>query len=244
MTTMSALDGQSRQRDLQEVFLRSTKITALLAFCVGSILMLDGKALISVWVGPNYVFVYVPLMVLVLGHAISVAQSPSVNILLARGQHRPMGWWTLGEGVLNLALSVYWAGKYGIVGVALGTAVPQIFVKLTLQPWFALRAAELSAREYILGALVRPLAVCGIFLVLGRLGVSWLPGMGLLELGFKRSMANLALRDPRVLRRIHKLRSRIPLGTWQAICFKFPLGQSVLAYRIGRPCRLVILGLA
>ena len=182
MTTMSALDGQSRQRDLQEVFLRSTKITALLAFCVGSILMLDGKALISVWVGPNYVFVYVPLMVLVLGHAISVAQSPSVNILLARGQHRPMGWWTLGEGVLNLALSVYWAGKYGIVGVALGTAVPQIFVKLTLQPWFALRAAELSAREYILGALVRPLAVCGIFLVLGRLGVSWLPGMGLLEL--------------------------------------------------------------
>ncbi|MGC1833244.1 MAG: polysaccharide biosynthesis C-terminal domain-containing protein, partial [Candidatus Acidiferrales bacterium] len=111
-----------------------------------------------------------------------VAQSPSVNILLARGQHRPMGWWTLGEGVLNLALSVYWAGKYGIVGVALGTAVPQIFVKLTLQPWFALRAAELSAREYILGALVRPLAVCGIFLVLGRLGVSWLPGMGLLEL--------------------------------------------------------------
>jgi O-antigen/teichoic acid export membrane protein len=182
MTTMSALDGQSRQKDLQEVFLRSTKITAMLAFFVGSILMLDGKALLSVWVGPNYVSVYVPLMVLVLGHSISVAQSPSVNILLARGQHRPMGWWTLAEGLVNLALSIYWAGKYGIVGVALGTAVPQIFVKLTLQPWFALRAAELSAREYLLGALARPLAVCGIFLLLGRLGVSLFPGVGLLEL--------------------------------------------------------------
>jgi hypothetical protein len=79
-------------------------------------------------------------------------------------------------------LSIYWAGKYGIVGVALGTAVPQILVKLTLQPWFALRAAELSAREYLLGALARPVAVCGIFLLLGRLGVSFVPGVGLLEL--------------------------------------------------------------
>jgi O-antigen/teichoic acid export membrane protein len=182
MTKMSALDGQLRQKDLQEVFLRSTKITALLAFFIGSILMLDGKILLSVWVGPKYVSVYIPLMVLALGHSISVAQSPSVNILLARGRHRPMGWWTLIEGLFNLALSIYWAGKYGLVGVALGTAVPQIFVKLTLQPWFALRAAELSAREYILGALARPLAVCGIFLLLGRLGVSLLPGVGLLGL--------------------------------------------------------------
>jgi hypothetical protein len=94
-----------------------------------------------------------------------------------------MGWWTLGEGVVNLVLSIHWAGKYGLVGVALGTAVPQILVKLTLQPWFALRAAELSAREYMLRALVRPLAVCAIFLSLGRLGVSLLPGVGLLELG-------------------------------------------------------------
>jgi O-antigen/teichoic acid export membrane protein len=182
MTTMSALDGQSRQKDLQKVFMRSTKITALLAFCIGSILMLDGKTLLSVWVGPKYVSVYIPLMVLVLGHTISIAQSPSLNILLARGQHRPMGWWTLAEGLVNLALSIYWAGKYGIVGVALGTAVPQILVKLTLQPWFALRAAELSAREYLLGALARPVAVCGIFLLLGRLGVSFVPGVGLLEL--------------------------------------------------------------
>ncbi len=182
MTTMSALDGESRQKELQEVFLLSTKITALVSFFLGSLLLLNGKFLIRVWVGPAYLSAYAPLMVLLLGHVTSMAQSPSVNLLLASGRNRPLGWWTLSEGLVNLALSIYWAPKYGIVGVALGTALPQIFVKLTLQPWLALRVARLSAREYFLRALGRPLAVCGLFLSLTWLGTAIFPAGGLLQL--------------------------------------------------------------
>jgi O-antigen/teichoic acid export membrane protein len=167
MTTMSTLDGQDRLPELREVLLRFTRVTSLMSFLIGSILWLHGKWLIRIWIGGNYLSAYPSLMILVLGTTVAFATVPSINLMLARGKNRPLGWWTLGEGAANLVLSIYWAGKYGIAGVALGTAVPQIVVKLTLQPWFTVRAARMRLREYIVKGHLRPLVACGLFLAVG-----------------------------------------------------------------------------
>jgi O-antigen/teichoic acid export membrane protein len=166
MTTMSALEGQRRQADLKHVFLFSTKVMTLISLFLGAMLWLYGRPLIRLWVGPQYDAAYIPLMILVLGHVISLAQSPSINLLLARGRNRPLGWWTLTEGAANLALSIYWAPRYGLAGIALGTAVPQIFVKLTLQPWYALRVSRTSLGEYVREALGGPIMATLGFLLL------------------------------------------------------------------------------
>jgi len=86
--------------------------------------------------------------------------------LLACGRNQPLGWWTLTEGLVNLVLSIYWAPRYGLAGIALGTAVPQIFVKLTLQPWYALRVSRTSLREYVTGAVGGPLIATAVFVLL------------------------------------------------------------------------------
>ncbi len=166
MTTMSALEGQRRHADLKHVFLFSTKVMTLISLFSGAMLWLYGRPLIRLWVGPQYDSAYNPLMILVLGHVISLAQSPSINLLLARGRNRPLGWWTLTEGVANLVLSIYWAPRYGLAGIALGTAVPQIFIKLTLQPWYALRVSRTSLGEYVRGAVGGPVMATGVFLLL------------------------------------------------------------------------------
>jgi O-antigen/teichoic acid export membrane protein len=174
MTTMSALEGQQRRAELQDVFLRFTRVTSLMSFLIGSMLWLHGKWLIGIWTGEKYVSAYPSLMILVLGTSAAAATTPSVNLLLARGENRPVGWWGVGEGLANLGLSIYWAGKYGIAGVALGTTVPQLFVKFTLQPWYALRAAEVSLRDYFVKGLARPLAAGVIFLAVGKwLVLTW-----------------------------------------------------------------------
>lgn len=71
-----------------------------------------------------------------------------------------------------------------MVGVALGTTVPLVVVKLTLQPWYTLSKLGISAREYLQTPLIRPVFVCLLFLGSARWMMSSQLGAGLLELSF------------------------------------------------------------
>jgi O-antigen/teichoic acid export membrane protein len=160
---MSQLDGQGRHEEIRQLFLQMTRLSALASLAIGSLLVLHGRTLLLLWVGPRYVSSYPVLVLLVVGAVASTAQFGTQPTLMARGRHRAYGIWTIGEGVANLVLSIVWAHWYGIVGVALGTAVPLLVVKLTLQPWYVTKSLGLSLREYFGRALARPLAVAGLF---------------------------------------------------------------------------------
>jgi O-antigen/teichoic acid export membrane protein len=161
---MSQLDGQGRYEDINRLFLDMTRLSALASLAMGSMLVLHGRSLLLFWVGPRYVSSYSILVLLAVGAIASSAQLGTVNTLVAKGRHRAYGIWTLGEGLANLILSIIWARRYGIVGVALGTAVPLLVVKLTLQPWYVTRVLNMSLGEYFGKALARPLLVCSLFL--------------------------------------------------------------------------------
>jgi O-antigen/teichoic acid export membrane protein len=127
--------------------------------------MVNGASLIRFWVGPGFASSYTLMLVLLGGYVLMLGQQPSVDLLLAQGRHQLRGWWNLGEGAANLILSVYWGRKYGLVGIALGTAAPMIFVQICIQPWYALRTIHLPALRYLREAVLRPLLV--VVLVLG-----------------------------------------------------------------------------
>ncbi len=162
---MSHLDSQGREKEMQEIFINVTRLSALVSLAIGAVLILHGRTLLLLWVGPRYVSSYSILVLLAVGAVSSSAQLGTPVTLIAKNRHRAYGIWTIGEGLANLALSVYWAHRYGIVGVALGTAVPLLAVKLTLQPWYVARVLRLSLVDYFVRALARPLAACSIFMV-------------------------------------------------------------------------------
>lgn len=162
---MSRLDSQGRDKELREIFTNVTRLSALVSLAIGALLILHGRTLLLLWVGPRYVSSYSILVLLTVGAISSSAQLGTPVTLIAKNRHRAYGIWTIGEGLANLALSVFWAHRYGIVGVALGTAVPLLAVKLTLQPWYVARVLHLSLIDYFVKALARPLAACGLFIV-------------------------------------------------------------------------------
>jgi O-antigen/teichoic acid export membrane protein len=164
---------------------------SLISLFSGVMLWIYGRPLIRVWVGPQYESAYVPLTILLLGYVVSLAQSPSINLLLACGRNRLLGWWTLTEGAVNLALSIYWAPRYGLAGIALGTAVPQVFVKLTLQPWYALRVSRTSLGEYMTEAVGGPLIATAVFLLLAYPASRLVSASGVLSLLTTGSLAVL-----------------------------------------------------
>ena len=169
MVRLSGLSGQGNDEELKEEFLRSTRFSMLLSVFVGGILLVDGRMLISLWMGPNLLTSYPILVALTVAYIITWGQIPCPMLLFARARHhRAISWWTLGEGIANLALSILWAPKLGLLGVALGTAVPLMVSKLVIQPYYVLKDVGLSVGVYFWRGLSRALMVAVIFL-----SVSW-----------------------------------------------------------------------
>lgn len=168
---VSELDGQARNQEIRQIFLRMTRLSALASLAIGSMLLLHGRSLLLLWVGKRYVSSYPVLVLLTVGGIASLSQFGTLHTLIGLARHRAYGIWTLGEGLANLVLSIILAHRYGIVGVAMGTAIPLISVKVTLQPWYVTRVLGMSLSEYAKRAMARPLAVTVLFVGLcGLLG--------------------------------------------------------------------------
>ena len=181
LTAMSEIAGQS-SGDLTEFFLSSTKYMALISAFIASIFLLEGKALIRLWVGPAFLTSYPIVVILTAGYVVSFAQFPSQMAAFALARHRALAFLTLAEGIVNLLLSIHWAHKYGLIGVALGTTIPLLISKICVQPWYALHILRISAWRYISEALWRPVLVCGLYLGVSEWALLPHPNGGLIEL--------------------------------------------------------------
>jgi O-antigen/teichoic acid export membrane protein len=170
---MTELDGGNQQKDLRELLLRSTRLLGLLSVLGGVLLLVDGRLLLRLWVGKELLSAYPLVVVLALGYTINLAQQPSLLILISKGRHGSLGWWTIAEGVANIVLSVVWGISHGLIGVAMGTIIPMLVVKMIIQPWYALKAAEMSGWEYLRHGLGRPVLVALLFiLIAGKISVN------------------------------------------------------------------------
>jgi O-antigen/teichoic acid export membrane protein len=191
LPAMTELHVEENRGQLQRLFLRATKTTALMSFFLAALLFLNGHDLIRLWVGDLADASFPVMLVLLVGTAAGLAQAPTANVLVACGRPRPLGWWTLVEGIANLSLSIYWAQSYGLLGVAMGTAVPMLIIKAVVQPWYALRLLHLTVREYVATALAAPVALGGAFTILLWLILRLWPAPGLLALVVRVSAEGL-----------------------------------------------------
>lgn len=160
LSSMSELEGQGRQKELRHMLIASTRFSMLLSFLLGSLLVFDGRSMLRLWLGNSGTDLNISyrVMVILTGCYVAAnAQMPAWTILYARARHQLLAWVVLCDGAINLGLSIYWAHRYGLVGVAMGTLVPAIFDHLLFLPWYALRVAGVSAGEYIRHGLLRPL---------------------------------------------------------------------------------------
>ena len=162
---MTELDGGRRDDDSRELLLKSTRLLALLSILGGVLLLVNGRALLRIWVGPELVSAYPLLAILAVGYVINLALHPMLLIVIAKGKHGPLGAWTIAEGVVNIGLSILWGRSYGLLGIAMGTVVPMLAIKLIIQPYYAFKAAELSVWTFVRRGLARPLIVGPLFLI-------------------------------------------------------------------------------
>ena len=182
MPRATQLSVQGRLPELAAVFAQWTKIALSLVLFVALFLVVLGPEFLAWWVGPEYAGTAGPVMQVIMLSAIFFlpARGVALPILMGLGKPKAPALVFLGMAFANLLISLALVRPFGILGVALGTAVPNLlfsgvllaltFRELDVAPWSFLGYV---AKRAALGALA-PLAV----LVAAKLlGVASLPGL-------------------------------------------------------------------
>jgi len=145
----SHFDAKGDLRQLGQALVRVNRYSSLLAFPLTTFVVVAGKSLITVWVGSNYLSSYAILVVLMLPTALYLAQAGSPKVMYGMARHSLLARILFLEGVANLVLSIVLLRWYGVLGVALGTAIPLAFSSMFFLPVCICRLLKLRIREYL-----------------------------------------------------------------------------------------------
>ena len=163
----SQYEAKGDYGSIRDKFVFTTKISSYLEFFVGGVLIMFGNTFIQLWVGPEYKDAYPILLVLVIPIMLALMQAPSVQLVFGISKHKFFAISNLCEGAVNLMLSLILVRKIGLIGVALGTAIPMLIVKIFIQPVYVCKSIEFPLRKYYIeilgGTAIKSIFVLGVF---------------------------------------------------------------------------------
>src|ERR1700674_911994 len=155
---------------LRKVYIAGNRVCALLILPITIILILLGKHVIRIWVGARYIpHSYPVLVVLIIPFTLMLMQAASGRVLFGIGKHQSFGKVTMIEGIANLILSIALVPPLGVVGDALGTAIPLCCTFLLFMPRHLGKQLGVPVGSFVRQAYLLPL-----LLNLPLLGVVWL----------------------------------------------------------------------
>jgi O-antigen/teichoic acid export membrane protein len=159
------MSSQSQARGdiqgLRRILLLGNRASAFIIFPITVILTILGKSVIEAWVGSKYVAASYPVMlVLLYPTTLMLAQSSSGRTLWGLAKHRTWAWVALAEGAANLILSVILVRRYGIMGDAIGTAIPLVFSMILFLPRHLCKLLGIDMKSYLSQAYLLPALLC------------------------------------------------------------------------------------
>jgi len=147
---------------LRKIFVLGNRACAFIILPIAAILTILGKSVIEAWVGPKYVATSYPvLLILLFPTTLMLAQSVSGRTLWGLAKHRTLAWVVMAEGIANLILSIILVRRYGIIGDAIGTAIPLICTQVLFIPAHLCRLLGIEVLSYLKRAFVLPILLCG-----------------------------------------------------------------------------------
>lgn len=164
MASQSDAEGNSER--LRKILVGGNRACAFIILPIAAILIILGKSIIEVWVGARYIVTSYPvLVILTIPFTLMLAQATSGRILFGIGKHKMLAFVTLAEGLANLALSILLVRPYGIIGDALGTAIPLSCTFILFMPTHVCRKLGVRVGSFLRHAYVLPMIVCAPMVV-------------------------------------------------------------------------------
>ena len=146
----AALFSSSNKDKLSKVLLQSNQIVAFIStmLMVPSFLFIE--ELLYFWLNINDRDVILTAKILLVSMYILVAlRSSSVQVLLMCNKHKQLTVVAIIEAVMNLFLSIYLIQYYSIIGVAIGTLIPNVILAIVFNIPVACKFSGISVFLYL-----------------------------------------------------------------------------------------------
>jgi PST family polysaccharide transporter/lipopolysaccharide exporter len=117
-------DAGERPEQLRMIFIQGTRLSLFAVVPVAAALFMLAGPLIHAWVGPQFTASVPITQILVSVVAIRVGSATATTLLKGAGRHQLLAFANAGAALANLALSLLWIRRFGLIGQAFGTLVP------------------------------------------------------------------------------------------------------------------------
>jgi len=154
----SHLEALGKKESIQDVLRNGSRFNLFIGLPIAVTYIVLGQEFIGLWMGAEYAQLsgYV-LMILAATQLLSFQQYTISSVLFGVSMHKYIAYWRVIEAVLNLGLSIILIQYMGVVGVAIGTAVPHILVSVIVFPLLAKKVSDLPLRHYFIESIGRPM---------------------------------------------------------------------------------------
>jgi O-antigen/teichoic acid export membrane protein len=163
MPASSALSTQRSAAEMGNLLARTTRYCTMFLLLTGLPLMVCGFPILRLWVGPVYALASIRyLRILVLANILRSICAPYATLLSATGRQGAASITAISEAVVNLGSSIYFASRFGAIGVAYGTllgAVVSIALHFAVTMHLTRQTLAISRMKLFLKGVSRPTVV-------------------------------------------------------------------------------------
>ena len=187
VSEMEAVDDVD---SIRNVLLQGGRLSVLLALPISIVYLIMGREFIGMWMGAEYAVSSADVLVILTSCVLLACPHMTISsVLYGMSRHDIIARLRTMEAAANLLLSIVLVQTVGIVGVALGTAIPHVLFMGIALPLFVRRILDYSFFEYVLNIYVRPM-LASIPFVTTCLAIKTLyPSTGLLDFMIKVALA-------------------------------------------------------
>lgn len=148
----SALPPDERREKMEELFTRGSRFPVIMTLPIILFLVILGREFISLWMRAKLEPLdirqsHIIFVILAIPNILTISWQAGAQMLVGLAKHRFPAYLFIVAAGLNLALSIIFIHYWGIVGVALGTAIPEILIKPVMHFYYK-KVFDISMSRY------------------------------------------------------------------------------------------------
>ena len=170
--------------EFRKRYLQYSRYTSIIIMSFTYAALLVAPKFITWWVGEKFNESALIFIILATSLAIDWMTNVSTNALRALNKHHYYALQTIILGFVYLISKLILVGDYGLIGVALGTAIPLFVVKMVIQPIYTCRLIGVRWQDYFTGVILYPLGTAVILGIIFNYFAVFLNGDSFISLAF------------------------------------------------------------
>ena len=154
---LSALDARGEHPVLKDTLVAAARLSTIVTLPIAVTFMVRGSSFIGLWMGPTYAdlsgrVLWVLALTLWTTGGYQIVSAAMIGL----NKHSGLIPILIVEALSNLVLSVIWVRMYGVIGTAIGTAVPRTIVSTIVGPLYVRRTVGIPLHRFWLAVFVQP----------------------------------------------------------------------------------------